>query len=98
MNHDILPEPSSIVVPSFSYKAFYKTNMTATSFLHKRVQERHDLLFTKIESNAHAQSVICSHICSSPMFLSNAHAQTTTCMQLFAGKLTNQNKNAYKRE
>ena len=49
-------------------------------------------MFTKIEGNAHAQSIICSWA----TFLTNAHAQTIICTQLFAGKLTNQNWEYYK--
>ena len=61
--------------------------VSKTTHLSKVQQSGRHCMFTKIEGNAHAQSIICSRA----TFLTNVHAQTIICTQLFAGKLTNQN-------
>ena len=82
-NHNILREPSSIIVLSFTYQAsFYIFLYSFSESSAKRAA-----IVYKVEANAHAQSIICSW----GTFLTNAHAQTIICTQLFAGKLANQN-------
>ena len=63
-----------------------------TTHLPKVQQSGRHCMCTKIEGNAHAQSIICSWA----TFLTNAHSQTMICTQLFAGELTNQNWEYYK--
>ncbi len=65
-NHDILQEPSSIIVLSFTYTALFYVfcifflQVSKTTYLPKVQQSGHHCMFTKIEGNAHAQSIICS--------------------------------------
>ncbi len=73
----------------YSLSVFPLVNKTTRLLI---VQENEPPLFTKSESNAHAQTIICSWA----TFLTNVHAQTIICTQLFAGKLTNQNWEYYK--
>jgi len=80
---DILREPSSIIVLSFTYQASFYIFLYSFS---KSSAKRAAIVY-EVEANAHAQSIICSW----GMFLTNVHAQTIICPQLFAGKLTNQN-------
>jgi hypothetical protein len=67
----------------FYFPRFFLQVRRTTHF--PKVQQSEPPLFTKIEGNAHAQTIICSW----ETFLTNAHAQTIICKQLFAGKLSN---------
>ncbi len=95
---DISREPSSIIVLSFTYTASFYVfcvsflQVSKTTHLPKVQQSGRYCMFTKIERNSHAQSIICSWA----TFLTNANAQTIICAQLFPGKLTNQNWEYYK--
>ena len=55
-NHDILREPSSIIVLSFTYQAsFYIFLYSFSESSAKRAA-----IVYKVEANVHAQSIICS--------------------------------------
>ncbi len=65
-NHDILRKPSSIIVLSFTYTASFYVfcvfflQVSETTHLPKVQQSGRHCMFTKIEGNAHAQTIICS--------------------------------------
>jgi hypothetical protein len=54
----------------FRYKILWQRAFHYKSFFTKFIQQSEPTLFTKIEGNAHAQSIICSWA----TFLTNAHA------------------------